>query len=75
MEIVTKTIKRIKISREEVTKIIKRYFIESHGIVIEGCSPLIQTVYDGSLGDPGTEEFMGFEINSGNSEIKSPIEI
>jgi len=74
MEIVTKTTKRIKISREEVTKIIKRYFIESHGIVIEGCSPLIQTVYDG-FGDPGTEEFMGFEVNAGNSEIKLPIEI
>jgi hypothetical protein len=48
------------LSAEEVVKIIKDHLQQHYRV--ENAYPIIKTVYDGTMGDMGTEEFMGYRL-------------
>lgn len=56
----------ISISAKELREIIKAHLVEKHGVKVQSNEMhfVIKTVYDGSMGDPGSEEFAGVEISS-----------
>jgi hypothetical protein len=63
----------LELSAEEVVKIIKDHLQKSYRI--EGAYPIIKTVYDGSMGDTGTEEFMGYRLVANVYEDEKEIKI
>jgi hypothetical protein len=63
MKIKKTTLTQIELSKSDVEKIIKDYFAEK-GYVIETYTPLIAVVYDGCLGDSGTDEFTGITMSA-----------
>jgi hypothetical protein len=54
-------------------KIIKEHLIGSYKI--EHAYPIIKTVYDGTMGDTGTDTFMGYEIVANVYEDEKEIQI
>jgi K+/H+ antiporter YhaU regulatory subunit KhtT len=62
----------IKISKHEVYSIIINH-LASKGFEVNHCSAIIETVYDGTMGDTGTEEFTGLTIVA--NEKKEEFEI
>jgi len=62
----------IKISKEEVYSIIANH-LASKGFEVNYCAANIETVYDGTMGDTGTEEFTGLIIVA--NEKKDEFEI
>jgi hypothetical protein len=60
MKVKTSRKEILHLSSDEVVKIIKDHLQQHYRI--EHANPIIKTVYDGSLGDIGTETFMGYEL-------------
>lgn len=56
----------ISLSAKEIKEIVKSYLVEKKGIKVNTNEMqfVIKTVYDGSMGDPGTDEVSGIEISS-----------
>ena len=56
----------ITISAKEIKEIVKSYLVEKKGIMVDTKEMrfAIKTVYDGSMGDPGSDEVSGIEISS-----------
>jgi len=56
----------ITISAKEIKEIVKSYLVEKKGIMVDTKEMRfsIETVYDGSLNDPGSDEVSGIEISS-----------
>ena len=56
----------INITPGEVREMIRTYLIEKHGVSVKDNEIrfVIKTVYDGTMGDPGSEEFAGIDISS-----------
>ena len=67
MKITTIQKTNIALSREDVEKIVKDHLLSRH-YVVESMQSLITTVYDGSMNDPGTEEFDGYRITANYSQ-------
>lgn len=61
MEITTTTQTKIIISHTDIQDIVTNYLKEK-GYEINNYQPIIKTIYDGTMNDLGTEEFMGIEI-------------
>jgi hypothetical protein len=58
----TKTSKtEVVLTRNDIEYIIKEYLEMKH-LTVDSLSPQIKTVYDGCMGDPGTDEFTGYKI-------------
>ena len=56
----------ITISAKEIKEIVRSYLAEKKGIMVDTKEMRfrIETVYDGSLNDPGSDEVSGIEISS-----------
>ena len=56
----------ISISANDLMEIIRTHLVEKHGVSVHPNEMhfVIKTVYDGSIGDPGSDEFAGVEISS-----------
>ena len=56
----------ISISANDLREIIRTHLVEKHGVSVQPNEMhfAIKTVYDGSIGDPGNDEFAGVEISS-----------
>lgn len=56
----------ISISADDLREIIRTHLVEKHGVSVQPNEMhfAIKTVYDGSIGDPGSDEFAGVEISS-----------
>ena len=67
MEIKTTTLTSIKLSAKDVQDIIIEH-LKNKGFTVEQYSAHIKTVYDGSMGDYGTEEFDGVCITANKKE-------
>lgn len=67
MEIQTTTLTSIKLSAKDVQEIITEY-LQNKGFTIEQYSTKIKTVYDGGMGDYGSEEFAGIDITANKKE-------
>ncbi len=63
----------LNLSEEEVVKIIKEHLQKNY--MIEHATPIIKTVYDGSMGDPGTEVFAGYELVANVYEDEKEIKV
>ena len=61
------------LSAEEVVKIIKDHLQQHYRV--ENAYPIIKTVYDGTMGDTGTEEFMGYRLVANVYEDEKEIKI
>jgi hypothetical protein len=61
------------LSENEIVKIIKDHLQKSYRV--EQAIPIIKTIYDGSLGDLGTETFMGYELVANFYEEEKEIKI
>lgn len=67
MEIKTTTITSIKLSAKDVQEIVIEH-LKNKGFIVEQYSAHIKTVYDGGMGDYGTEEFDGISITANKVE-------
>lgn len=67
MEIKTTTITSIKLTAADVKVIVTNYF-KDKGFTVENYTEHIKTVYDGSMGDYGTEVFDGLSISANKIE-------
>ncbi len=66
----------LHLSAEEVEKIIHLHLQQKcHYNSIDSTAPIIQTVYDGTMGDPGTEKFMGYNLEVTYYNIDQEVEI
>ena len=63
----------LELSAEEVVKIIKDHLQQHYRV--ENAYPIIKTVYDGTMGDTGTEEFMGYRLVANVYEDEKEIKI
>lgn len=56
----------ITITVDEAREIIRTHLVEKHGVSVQANEIhfVIKTVYDGSMGDPGSIEFTGVDISS-----------
>lgn len=63
----------LELSAEEVVKIIKDHLQQHYRV--ENAYPIIKTIYDGSMGDPGTETFMGYQLIANVYEDEKEIKI
>jgi len=72
MKITTVQKTHITLSREDVGKIIREH-LAAQNYAVESMQSLIKIVYDGSMNDPGTEEFDGYRIvaNYSQKEIET----
>jgi hypothetical protein len=54
------------ITADEVREIIRTHLVEKHGVSVQPNEIhfVIKTVYDGTMGDPGSDEFTGVDISS-----------
>ena len=69
MEIKTTTQTSIRLSAKDVKEIVSNY-LKDKGFSVENYSTHIKTVYDGGIGDYGTEEFDGISITA-NKIVKN----
>ena len=67
MEIKTTTLTKIDLTADDVKDIVTNYF-KDKGFNIESYYTHITTVYDGGMGDYGTEEFNGISITANKVE-------
>ena len=67
MEIKTTTLTSISLSAKDVKEIVINHLKEK-GFIVEQYRAHIKTVYDGSMGDYGTEEFSGVTITANKIE-------
>ena len=67
MEIKTTTLTSIKLSAKDIKEIVIEHF-KNKGFTVEQYSEHIKTVYDGGIGDYGTEEFDGVSIIANKKE-------
>ena len=67
MEIKTTTLTSIRLTSKDVKEIISNY-LKDKGFTIENYSEHIKTVYDGGMGDYGSEEFDGISITANKIE-------
>ena len=67
MEIKTTTLTSISLSAKDVKEIVINHLKEK-GFIVEQYSAHIKTVYDGSMGDYGTDEFSGVTITANKIE-------
>lgn len=72
MEINTTTRTTIKLSAEDVKEIINQH-LKSKGFEMDTYSPHIETVYDHSMDQYGTETFMGVTVVANTLEKKVEI--
>ncbi len=63
----------LNLSEEEVVKIIKEHLQKNY--MIEHATPIIKTVYDGSMRDSGTEIFAGYELVANVYEDEKEIKV
>jgi len=63
MEIKTTTLTSIKLTAKDVQEIVTEY-LKNKGFTVEQYGEHIKTVYDGSMGDYGTEVFDGVSITA-----------
>ena len=72
MEIKTTTLTSIKLTANDVKQIVTDY-LKDNGFTVEGYYEQIKTVYDGGIGDYGTEVFDGVSITA--NRIEKEIEL
>lgn len=67
MDIKTTTVTNIKLTANDVKQIVTDY-LKDKGFTVEGYYEQIKTVYDGGIGDYGTEVFDGVSITANKIE-------
>lgn len=67
MEIKTTTLTKIDLTADDVQGIVTNY-LKDKGFSVETYCPHITTVYDGGMGDYGTEIFNGISITANKEE-------
>ena len=72
---IVKTTKRttIEISEDEIRRLVQLH-LEEKGYHVEQIQSNIETKYDGTLGDPGTDVFTGMSVTANVEHTRNEID-